>query len=280
MGKTRLGGNKSETRAKRKKATSRKVTMAMEKASARHKVKTSILKKAMPNRKDYEDALTKAPLTKKVLVGRAIVLAHGAGGSSSHSSMKAWKQRFSPLCDEVFMFNFPRPYQMAQLTAAFAENIGLAHEAGHRRIVLAGVGMGARTALHLLAGLPGDDEVQSEPLPAALSKCLVGVIALGYPLLRNGLPEVRDAAIRALPAEAPPLLLLTGANDPSTNVSDLRAAQEACAARAEMRVIEGTDAGLRAPTGTLIEKEATAALEEALATFAEGTLGTAEDREQ
>ena len=30
------------------------------------------------------------------IVGRAVILCHGAGGSSSHASMKAWRQRLEP----------------------------------------------------------------------------------------------------------------------------------------------------------------------------------------
>ena len=244
MGKNRLGGNKSETKAKKKKSSGTKKTMAMEKANTRYKAKTKILKAAMPNKVEYEIALAKSSKPKKVIVGRAVVLAHGVGGSSSHKSMKAWKQRLAPLCDDVIMFDFPRPHQMTHLAAAYAEAILDAHSAGHRRIVLVGVGMGARTALHLLAGLPGDDGEPIEPLSSAVRESLLGVVALGYPLLRNGMTEIRDGAIRGLPMDAPPLMIVGGSNDPSASVSALEAALEVCAARTELRVIKGADAGV------------------------------------
>ncbi len=50
------------------------------------------------------------------------------------------------MCDEVLAFDFPRPFsRMAQLAAAYQEAVGRAHAAGHRRIVLAGFGIGRGT---------------------------------------------------------------------------------------------------------------------------------------
>ena len=274
MGKQRLGGNKSETKSKRDKGKAKKRTMAMEKESARSKEKAKILATSMPSRGNYEAALT---ADTHVLVGRAIVLAHGAGGSASHASMKAWKKRLGPYCDDVFLFNFPRPYQMAGLTNAFAEAVAQARTAGHKRLVLAGVGMGARAALHLLGALPGDEGEEVEQLPPPLREAVVGTLALGYPLRRAGYDELRDAAIRRQPADAPPLLLLSGSADPLLDRPALEAAVVACAAPAELLVVEGGDQGLSIKSATQLDREAAQEADEALAAFLERTLGSAED---
>ena len=215
------------------------------------------------------------------LVGRAVVLAHGAGGSSSHASMKMWRQQLASTCDEVVMVDFPRPYRMARLTATLADAVATAHEAGHGRVLIAGVGMGARVAAHLLSGTPdetsagGDGDGDVTPLPASLAGVVVGIVALGYPLLRAG--EVRDAALRAMREDAPPLLVACGSADAHVDVSVLEAARAASAApRFEIHVVEGADQVLRAPEGTHLQRAATAALDAALESFVEQALGSAE----
>lgn len=210
-------------------------------------------------------------------VGRAIVLAHGAGGSSSHSSMKAWRQRLEVFCDEVLPVDFPRPYQTSTQTAALVAAVRQARKAGHKRVVLAGVGLGARVALLLLSGAPGDDAQSAEPMPPKLLKAVVGVVALALPLRKRGEGEVRDAPMRALPADAPPLLLVNGTNDPHVDALAIEAARGGCAARTEVHMMEGGDGALRVASGTHLEKEATTALEAALGAFLDGTLGSAAD---
>ena len=126
----------------------------------------------------------------KKMIGRAIVLAHGVGGSSSHSSMKAWRERLQEVstCDEVIMVDFPRPHCTSTLGATMLEGLQRAHAAGHRRVCLAGVGMGARAALQLLSGVAGDDGEAAPALPAELRACVVSVLALAYPIAKPGAP--------------------------------------------------------------------------------------------
>ena len=219
------------------------------------------------------------PAIEKIVVGRALILAHGAGGSSSHSSMKMWKQRLSHLCDGIFMVDFPKTSTAAR-ARAYADAVSAAHAAGHRRLVLVGVGMGARVAFHLLSGVAGEDGETAEPLSPSLRECVVGVVSLGLPLMQKGTTTPRDAALRGLPADAPPLLLVSGSNDPSAGLdraSDALAdARAACACSTSLHVVEGGDQHLRVAPGTYLEKETTAALEAALGTFVNGALGPAE----
>lgn len=213
------------------------------------------------------------PAREKQLVGRAVVLAHGAGGSSSHSSMKQWKQRLAHLCDAVYMVDFPRPYQLSTQGSAFLEAMERAHRAGHRRIVLAGVGMGARVVAQMLSGAGMDAADEHAPvIPAELRECLVGLIALGYPLAKGG-----DAALRGLPESTPPLLLVAGSNDAQADLDALEAAQRDCACPAKCRLhkVIGCDHTLKLASGTHLEKEAAAALDGAFATFLLETLGSA-----
>ena len=72
---------------------------------------------------DLPVAQRKAPKSVLKDVGRAVILAHGAGGSPNHASMKAWKQIFAPMCDEVLMVEFPKTKNMRDLTAAYATTI-------------------------------------------------------------------------------------------------------------------------------------------------------------
>ena len=236
------------------------------------------------------------PVTvEKIRVGRAILLAHGAGGSSSHASMKAWKQRLSHLADAVIMVDFARPYKMGTQTAAYLAALRAAKKAGHTRAVLVGVGMGAQVALHLLSGVSGDtggggggggggddndgnDEEEEEvvaPVPALLRELMVGVVGLGLPLLKIGSSEPRDAALRALPADSPPVLLVSGSADPRMSLPALDAARTASAGSTTLHVVEGADAALRLPSGTALEKESTAALDTVLGEFLGQTLGSA-----
>ena len=221
------------------------------------------------------------PAVEKVQVGRVILLAHGVGASSSHSSMKAWKQRLSHLADAVIMVDFTRPYKMSTQTAAFVEALRAAKRAGHGRAVLVGVGMGAQVALHLLSGAACDDcddgegVDAAEPIPAPLRELVVGAVALGLPLLKVGSTTPRDAALRALPADAPPLLLVSGSSDQRMSFEALDAARAASACRSTVHVVEGADAALRLPSGTQLEKDGTAALDDVLGTFFGETLGSA-----
>jgi len=223
-------------------------------------------------------AAANAPAPKSITktVGRAVVLAHGVGGSSTHASMKAWKQQFAAMCDEVIMVDFPRPHKvMRDMAATFASAILSAYREGHRRIVLAGVSMGARAALVLLTGVADDDGEPVALLSAEVRECICGVVALGYPLVRPGTEEVRDRPIRSLPAEGPPLLVVCGSDDRHAPQTLLAAALDATPAATAVHCIEGTDGVVRAAEGTHAQREATAALDARLAAFVDSVLGAA-----
>mmetsp|Transcript_46234 Transcript_46234/g.76445 ORF Transcript_46234/g.76445 Transcript_46234/m.76445 type:complete len:504 (-) Transcript_46234:163-1674(-) len=281
MGKGRLGGNKRETVTKRRAAARPKRSMAIEKSRNREKQKEQILKAAGPNKTTYEAAL--AETAQKRFLGRAIVLAHGAGGSSTHSSMKAWKKQLRPLCDEVVTFDFGHGNNISQMAASFADAIGCAHATGHKRILLAGIAQGAHVALHLLAAstVPGNAGDKVSELPAVLRDSIVGTVALGYPLLRAGTNEARDEALRGLPAASPPTLLVSGSRDPRMDFSKLEAARSACAAKTQLHVVEGAaqlnDYAQRAPNGTEQQRVEAEALSETLTVFINEALGKASE---
>lgn len=277
MGKARKGANKTDTKTKRAKKRAKNQTMDEEKRKRREKQRIQTQRESF-TKHQFEQALEEEAPREVRLAGRAIVLAHGAGGSSTHSSMKAWSQRLQPLCDQVVSFDFPRPLAsqtMASLTAACAEAIGRARKAFNRRIILAGVGMGGRVALHLLSGVAGEGGEEIAPLPAELRECVVGAVALGHPL--SGMQTHARTALCGLAADAPPLLLVCANNETNPlDLAELAELREACAAPTELHVFEGADPQLRLPSGTHMEREGTAALNTALEAFAGRTLGSAE----
>ena len=224
---------------------------------------------------DLRVAQRKAPKSVLKDVGRAVILAHGAGGSPNHASMKAWKQFFAPMCDEVLMVEFPKTKNMRDLAAAYATTIANACDAGHQRLMLIGVSMGARAALHLLSGIAAEEGEPIENLPAEHGARICGCVALGYPLRKPNSNEMRDAPIRALPAGAPPLLVVCGSEDTHVDMPALQAALGATAARTELHVLDGLDGVTRHPDGTHTQRLATAALDKKLSEFVEGALGSA-----
>ena len=245
--------------------------------------------------------ISRAVELEKQVVGRAIVLAHGAGGSSSHGSIKAWKRRLEELdhpCgpDLVFPFDFPKPHSIDTQVAAFIAAIRRVRKLGHRRIVVAGVGMGARVALSMLTGVvddeggaaaaadeaaAGDAEAEADnnpnPLPEvppAVRASIVGVLALGYPLMRIGSDVPRDKPLRSLPSDSPPLMLMVGANDPHVDLSKLEEAKRSSASEMSLYTVDGGDASLKIAGGAQLVKEGTAAMDTALSGFFERTLGS------
>ena len=227
------------------------------------------------------------PAAEKRVIGRAVVLAHGAGGSSSHSSMKAWKARLQPLCDDVLMVDFPRPHQLSTQLAAFTDAIRRALKMGHKRVVLVGVGMGARIALTLLSGVTDEEEQPptapptepppAPPLPAKLRDSVVGVVALGYPLMRIGSAAARDAPLRALGADSPPVLLVSGSKDAHMDLTKLEAARAATPARTAVHIAEGADGSLRVPGGEQLGRAAADAVDAAMGSFVGEAMGEAKD---
>lgn len=247
----RRGSNKSNNLNGKKQRKKRTTTSKIEKAKTAAKKKIAAKASQQQSRSAFERQEVVAPRVKPK-VGTAIVLSHGAGGSSSHSSMRAWSARLSPLCDELISFDFPRPFnQMACLAGAQMQAVQEAYTKGHRRIILVGVGMGARVALHMITGVPGDDGNSIEAsLPAAILDCIKGQIALAYPLRKVGSQTIRDAAIRALPNTSAPLLFVSGDNDPHTELPALEGVLAACKATTDVHVVEGGDQSLHSKVNT------------------------------
>ena len=221
MSKDRRGGNKNRTGGPKKAKKRAGKSMRVEKARDKSRKRVAALKAQQPTRSAFEREEVETDQPREATVGTAVVLAHGAGGSSSHASMRAWRERLAPWCDAVLAFDFPRPStDFARLVEAYAAEAAAAVAAGHRRVVLVGAGLGARVA-HLVTGLPaegetgagGEGRAGAEPrqlpcpsdaaadaaaLPPHVRRAICGVVALGYPLLRRvaggGACDVRDAA--------------------------------------------------------------------------------------
>eukprot|EP00962_Isochrysis_galbana_P004469 scaffold1228_cov115-Isochrysis_galbana.AAC.3 len=221
----RRGSNKNKTGGPKKTPKKIKKVARVEKQKEKVKKRESAKRSQPPTRTAFERAEVGAIVEQAV--GTAVVLAPGAGGSASHASMRAWRDRLAPCCDEVRLFDYGRPYSMPNLVAAHCEAVQQAYDAGHRRIVLAGCSMGARVALHMLTGVPGPDSAPVPRLASELRSAVACVLALSYPLLRTGGREVRDAPIRALAEHDPPVLFVSGDLDLQM---DLQALQDACSA--------------------------------------------------
>ena len=183
--------------------------------------------------------------------GPAIVLAHGAGSSSSHAAIKAWRSRLTPIAGKVFALDYPKGHQMAELAAAHAVAVTEAYEDGYREIILVGSGMGARVAVHLLGSTAGDDGEVVVPLEPSVRACVKAQVALGYPLTQVGSAEVRDSPLRALAADAPPLLFVSGTN-PMTQLEVLERVRGTCALPTTLCTAEGADNTLHSKVDTEI----------------------------
>ena len=154
------------------------------------------------------------------------------------------------------MVDYARPYQMESLVATHREAVRAAIEAGHKEIVLVGCSMGARVALHMLTSLPPAEGAALPQLEPELRACIRCQVALGYPLLRVGTQEVRDGPIRALRAEDPPILFVSGDQDPHMSFEALKAACANTDAATEVYVVRGADASLSCKTSSQASAEA------------------------
>ena len=181
--------------------------------------------------------------------GPPIVLAHGAGSSSSHAAVKAWRSRLTPIAGKVFTFDYPRPHHMALLAAAHAAAVTDAYEDGYREIVLVGSGMGARVAAHLLGSTACNNGEAVAPLEPSVRACVKAQVALGYPLTQVGSTEVRDAPLRALASDAPPLLFVSGTN-PMTQLEVLERVHGTFCVATTLCVAEGADSTLHSKVDT------------------------------
>merc|ERR1740130_121598 len=87
-------------------------------------------------------------------------------------------------------------------------------------IVLVGLGMGARVAVHMMSNTPGDD---GKPLtiPPSISKGIHKMIAINYPLLKVGSREVRSKPLLALRKGGPSMLFINGPKDANMDQAQL-----------------------------------------------------------
>merc|ERR1719387_1074054 len=147
-----------------------------------------------------------------------IVLAHSAGphpAGGRHPAMQRWASAFRKIGQVHDAMVYPKPFNlMPRLVDAHVSAIGAAVEkAGKSPVVLVGVGMGARVAVHLLSGAAGDDGKPLGTVPASVKASIKACVCIDYPLLRVGTREVRAAPLLALRAAAPPLLFVRGPDD-------------------------------------------------------------------
>ena len=149
------------------------------------------------------------------------VMAHAAGhhpAGGKHAVMQRWSAAFEQLGPVHDALVFPKPFNlMPRLVAAQVDAI---NKSG-AKVVLVGVGMGARVAVHLLSGTPGDDGKPLPAVPVATKAKVEAIIAIDYPLLRVGTREERSAPLLALPADAPPLLFVHAPKDKHADAAKL-----------------------------------------------------------
>ena len=171
--------------------------------------------KMTPGKKVNERETTVKQLT--------VIVAHSSGHypqCGNHPVVQRWVKALAPL-GTVSTVDFPKPFNlMSRLVEAYVKVLEPAAKRG--QVLLVGLGMGGRVAAHLLSGLAGDDGKALVKLPSdKAKKSVVACIFLGYPLLRVGTREVRDAPLRAA---LPPSLFVNGRDDKHMDVAKLRAA--------------------------------------------------------
>jgi hypothetical protein len=155
-------------------------------------------------------------VVKKSLKRPLFVLAHGAGHypkGCSHPDVKAWSKQLKHIGDVVDVLKYPKPFNlMANMCAAHTHVIEKAMPKSKQPIVLVGLGMGARVAVHMMSGTPGDD---GKPLsiPPSITKGIHKMIAINYPLLKVGSREVRSKPLLALKKGGPSTLFISGPKD-------------------------------------------------------------------
>merc|ERR1719291_1558278 len=122
---------------------------------------------------------------------------------------------------------------MGNLSATHGAVIEKALGSKARPVVLIGLGMGARVAVHMMGRSPGDDGKPLPDISPAVLKSIKGMVAVNYPLLRVGSREVRAKPLLALPKTAPRTLFVAGPRDPHMDLSKLNAIRKKMKARTE-----------------------------------------------
>lgn len=172
-------------------------------------------KKSSPKGKTVAANSSKRPL---------FVLAHGAGHypkGGSHPDVKAWSKQLKQIGDVVDVLKYPKPFNlMERLCAAHTQVLEKVMSKSKQPIVLVGLGMGARVAVHMMGNSPGDDG-KALSVPPSITKGIHKMIAINYPLLRVGSREVRSKPLLALKQGGPAMLFINGPKDPHMDAGKL-----------------------------------------------------------
>ena len=158
------------------------------------------------------------------------IFAPGAGASSSHPWMQAWKQRLERLGDvSTFDYDYmagrrgrpdPLPVLISRHRAAVTEARQPA-----RPVIVIGKSMGGRIGCHV-----------------ALEEPVAGVVCFGYPLCGGGDPrKLRDKVLLALQT---PILFVQGTRDPLCPLELLENVRRRMTAPNFLHVVEGGDHSL------------------------------------
>jgi len=182
----------------------------------------------MPKRKADAPAVPEASKKAKKGAGAKphIVLAHSAGhhpAGGKHPAMQRWASAFRSIGQVHDTLVYPKPFNlMPRLVDAHVSAIGAAVEKGGKSpVVLVGVGMGARVAVHLLSGAAGDDGKPLGTVPDSVKASIKACVCIDYPLLRVGTREARTAPLLAVPASGPKMLFVRGPEDKHMDASKL-----------------------------------------------------------
>jgi uncharacterized protein len=175
---------------------------------------------------------------------RLILLAPGAGASSSHPWMQNWKGRLSEIGEvETFDYDYmrlgrKRPDPLPQLIATHRAALGTFVDRESKRVnreepltpgvLLAGKSMGSRIGCHV-----------------SLEEKVSGLVCFGYPLCAMGdRTKLRNEVLRGLTA---PILFVQGTRDPLCPLDLLERVRKEMKAPNFLHVVDGGDHSLRVP---------------------------------
>jgi hypothetical protein len=185
---------------------------------------------------------TQATSIKKGGKGKVVfVLAHGAGHhpqGCKHKDVQAWAKALRAHGDVVDSLKYGKPYNlMGNLCTAHAAVVKKAASSKAKSVVLVGLGMGARVAVHMMGKTPGDDGKALPEISNDLLKSVKGMVAINYPLLRVGSREVRSKPLLALGKGAPKMLFVVGPKDPHVDAGKLEAVRKKMKAKTGVTVL-------------------------------------------
>jgi predicted alpha/beta-hydrolase family hydrolase len=170
---------------------------------------------------------------------RLILLAPGAGATSSHPWIQNWKNCLSEIGDvETFDYDYmregrKRPDPLPKLIAAHRKALGEARKRHPAEsTILIGKSMGGRIGCHL-----------------SLEEKVDGLVCLGYPLCAMGdRTKLRDEVLQTLKT---PILFVQGARDALCPLDLLERVRTEMKTRNVLHVVEGGDHSLRVPKRAL-----------------------------